>query len=361
MKKYIVLLLACLLALSGCGNGAGETTAPSTESEPTLRIETTAPDTQPVTEPVTEPQNTDVNPLTGLPVDTPYDGSRPYAVMINNISVAQPQCGTTQADIMYEVLVEGGITRMMAIFSDLDSETPIGSIRSLRPYYLSIARAYDAIVVHAGGSTQAYTDLTDSGWDHIDGVNGSGSGSYFYRVQERIDRAGYEHSMFIDARDAVEYAEAQDCRFYHEGHAAPFTFTDEPLAAGEAAGNVTVHFRTSKETAFTYDGQTGLYAGAQYGDDWADGNDGTVQTFRNLLVLHAQTQTVDDVGRLAVTLVGSGDGYLIRDGYCIPIHWSRGAEDTPFLYTDEAGQPLSLGVGRSYIAITPPESALDLE
>ena len=90
--------------------------------------------------------------------------------MINNIQVAMPQCGTSHADIMYEVLAEGGITRMMAIFSNLEGGDALGSIRSLRPYYLSIARSYDAIMVHAGASEAPMPDLASTGWDHIDGV-----------------------------------------------------------------------------------------------------------------------------------------------------------------------------------------------
>lgn len=174
----------------------------------------------------------------------PYDGSRPYAVMINNIQVAMPQCGTSKADIIYEVLAEGGITRMMAIFSQLEGDTPIGSIRSLRPYYLSIARSYDAIMVHAGGSEGAYSDLSTSGWDHIDGVQGSNSGSYYYRVPERINSAGYEHSLFINMDDAVSYAEEMGCQFQHTDDQNYLSFTDQPLTGGTPAESVTVHFRT---------------------------------------------------------------------------------------------------------------------
>ena len=365
MKKISALLLCLVLLLCACSKPVEE---PSTEATVSTEAPTEAPTTQQtepatesVTEPVTEPVNLFVSPLTGLPMETEYDQLRPSAVMINNIRGAMPQCGTSNADVIYEVLAEGGITRMMAIFSNLEGDTPLGSIRSLRPYYLSIARSYDAIVVHAGGSEQAYSDLETTGWDHIDGVRGANSGSYYYRVQARIDSAGYEHSLFINMEDAVDYARYEDCREYHEDFPAPFTFTDAPLTEGEVAEQVAVSFRSGgKETSFTYDPETGLYTGAQYGEVWADGNDGTELTFRNLLVLYAETKTVDDYGRLAVTLLGSGQGYYIRDGRCIPITWSRDAEDAPFRYTTQGGEPLELGAGKTYVAITPPESPLEL-
>lgn len=360
MKKKFAVGLACLLLLAGCTKApVSETVLPPTSVE-TVPTPTTEPETVPVTEPSEEPAPVDINPLTGEGLSAPYDGSRPYAVMINNIQVAMPQCGTSQADIMYEVLAEGGITRMMAIFSGFEGETPLGSIRSLRPYYLSIARSYDAIVVHAGGSEESYANLESTGWDHVDGVRGSNSGSYYYRVQERIDRAGYEHSLFINMDSAAAYAAEMDCRFRHEDYETATVFTDQPLTDGDPAEQVTVNFRTSKTTSFAYDPATGLYSGSQYGSDWIDGNNGVTLTFRNLLMLHAETKTVDDYGRLSVALVGSGDGFLIRDGKCVSITWSRESEDEPFVYTLSDGSPASLGVGKTYVAITPPESQLDL-
>ena len=159
----------------------------------------------------------------------------------------------------------------------------------------------------------------------------------------------------------MAYAEAMDCRFQHEDYENALVFSDQPLTGGTPASQVTVHFRTSKTTSFTYDAGTKLYAGAQYGSDWADGNDGTVLEFRNLLVLYADTKTIDDYGRLAVTLIGKGEGYLIRDGQCVPITWSREKEDMPFTYALEDGAPATLAVGKSYVAVVPPESDLDLE
>ena len=161
MKKQLAASLACLLLLTGCAKApvTEDTTPTDPETTPVTSAPTAAPETVPAE---TEKPVVHVNPLTGEALSAPYDGSRPYAVMINNIQVAMPQCGTSHADIMYEVLAEGGVTRMMAIFSGLEGETPLGSIRSLRPYYLSIARSYDAIMVHAGASEGAYADLSNT-------------------------------------------------------------------------------------------------------------------------------------------------------------------------------------------------------
>lgn len=105
--------------------------------------------------------------------------------MINNIVFAQPQVGISNADMIYEIPAEGGITRMMAIFSHLYDVESVGSIRSLRPYYLSVALSYDAIVIHAGGSEQAYSDVKTYNADHLDGVRDGNTSSMFYRDASR--------------------------------------------------------------------------------------------------------------------------------------------------------------------------------
>ena len=122
--------------------------------------------------------------------------------MINNIIYAQPQVGVGSADMIYEIPAEGGITRMMAIFSDLSDLESIGSIRSLRPYYLSVALSYDAIVIHAGGSEQAYSDVKTYNADHLDGVRDGNTSSMFYRDASR-GQHGSEHTLFFHGANVV--------------------------------------------------------------------------------------------------------------------------------------------------------------
>jgi len=128
-----------------------------------------------------------INPLTGEKVSEDKSDLRPYCVMINNHPDARPSVGLSQASIIYEALAEGGITRMMAVFNDVDGIT-VGSLRSARPYYISMAQAYDAIYIHAGGSEQAYSDIKTLGIDNMDGVRGarSGEASSYYRDQTRL-------------------------------------------------------------------------------------------------------------------------------------------------------------------------------
>ena len=164
MKRFFACLLAAaLLVCSGCG----------------IKSE------KPSTNGAAGKTENYYAPLTGEPLSTKPENTRPFAVMINNIVYAQPQVGISNAEMIYEIPAEGGITRMMAIFSHLYDVESVGSIRSLRPYYLSVALSYDAIVIHAGGSEQAYSDVKTYNADHLDGVRDGNTSSMFYRDASR--------------------------------------------------------------------------------------------------------------------------------------------------------------------------------
>ena len=155
MKRMLALILAVSLLLCACGSKPAETTAPpTTVPETTVPVTTAPPETTvPPTTEATEPAPVDVNPLTGEALDEVND-SRPVAIMINNLSKAVPQCGISQADMIYEIIAEGSVTRFMAIFHDLSEVGVIGPVRSVRPYFYRVAQHYGAILSSAGAPTR---------------------------------------------------------------------------------------------------------------------------------------------------------------------------------------------------------------
>ena len=188
-------------------------------------------------------------PLTGEPLSTKPANTRPFAVMINNIVYAQPQVGISNADIIYEIPAEGGITRMMAIFSHLYDVESVGSIRSLRPYYLSVALSYDAIVIHAGGSEQAYSDVKTYNADHLDGVRDGNTSSMFYRDASR-GQHGSEHTLFFHGANVEALVDRYKFRTEHESsYKTGLNFADNAVdqCTGGAAANVQVTFQHVQE------------------------------------------------------------------------------------------------------------------
>ena len=344
MKKIFIIALALLMLFcTACGNTKTDETAD--HENPVVAPTPGEPD-----EPYVPG---DYDPLTGVPVDEP-SALRPYAVMVNNIIYAQPQVGTSEAAWIYEIEAEGGITRMIAIFSDLDTVPNLGSIRRVRPYYLSIARSYDAILLHAGGSEPAYSDLASSGYEHLDGVrDDAASAALFYRDPSR-GAHGTEHTLFLHADQVAAYAAQRGIRMEHNGnYTSGLNFSDDAASQGVGVANtVSVAVTASKTTSFTYHADTGMYTAAQYGSDYIDGGTNQIVNFANVMILNTSiNMTGDEKGHNEVEVIGSGTGWLATGGQFLPIKWSRADVDSPFIYTLEDGSPLFLSRGATYCCV----------
>ena len=358
MKKVIafILALAMILTLAACGqkeqeidldkDKQQEQTEPAAKPAPPSPAAVTPP---PEPEPEPEPQPEFTNPLTGEGEWEDISMHRPYAIMLNNLTKALPQCSQSNADIIFEMQVEGNITRMIALYQDITSCGAIGSVRSSRPYFLDIVTAFDAIYIHAGGSEQAYSDIRTRGITNIDGVRGSGT--IFYRDSARKKSAGYEHSMFTSEELINKYVPDMNIRHDHkDGYKETLRFTDKPNMAGaETAAAVTVVMNPSKSTKFAYDEESGKYLVSEYGKEYVDGNTGEQVAVTNVLVLYVKYSNIagDTAGRLRADMSG-GSGVYITGGEMIrDIRWSR--TDSGFVLTKASGEPLELAAGNSYV------------
>jgi hypothetical protein len=363
MKRLFALILAmvCLLLCSCGANEEPYLTAPTTQ--PTT---STNPTTQPTTEPVedptkpTEPPVVDPigfpHPITGqwLEQEDPYL-VRPYAVVMDNDEKSStPHWGCSAADMIWELPHEGGTTRCVGIFTDFTGVDKLGPNRSVRPYILSTAMSFNAILVHAGGSPQGYQMLKDTKWNNMDGVQGPGAGDYYHRDRDRLN-AGVAswHTMYTTAEEVIEYTAKRGYKTQLDEQANyGMIFAEDATPNGIDANTVTITFRNGgRTTIMHYDAEKGGYSREQFGQVYADGNDGTVPYFENVLVLATSVRTIDDYGRLSVTLVGEGSGWFASGGKMIPIKWSRASETSPYAYTLEDGTPLTFGAGKTFAAV----------
>lgn len=368
MKKrcfaLLFVFLTLLLPLSGCKKGGEvvpeppvtapplETPAPTPTPEPTPE-----PTTEPTPEPTPEPEPAFRNYFNGAPLEE-EDRTRPFAVMVNNHTEAQPQCGIGNADIIYEVLAEGNITRMLCLYSHIQDAGELGSIRSVRPYYQDLCLSYGAVLCHAGGSEEAYDRIRTMGIQNLDGVRGWYENEPFWRNQDRRS-AGYalEHTLFTSGEKLWEAAGLMGYpREIGEDYDCGLRFSREPSAeAGTPAGTIEVNFN-KKTTSLTYHDDTGVYTAEQYGAPYADGLTGREVEFTNVILLYASIRTIDSYGRLAVDLNTESTGYCAYGGKYVPITWSKSGTYAPFHYYLEDGSELQLGEGKTYIAILSPSS-----
>ncbi|MCL2401417.1 MAG: DUF3048 domain-containing protein [Oscillospiraceae bacterium] len=362
MNRIIPLVIVVvLLALTFVMCGRGILTLDEVEYPPVVEgpiPDKSKPEPAPEFEPEPEPEHNIQyrNPLTGLSTDTDISHLRPLAIVINNLSIAQPQLGVSQADIIYEVPVEGGLTRMLAVFQDISVVEAIGSVRSARDYFIDLAQGHDAIFIFAGGSPGAYTVLSNRNITRLDGVHGRHT-DIFFRNQERQRIMGFEHSLLTSGELISRYLPTYDFRLeHHDDFESALKFgeiEDVSSHGGNSVTDFTVRFSAGKSTAFSFDADSGLYYVSQHGGAYADGNDNTQVAATNVLVLYTTVSVIDSAGRLRITLTGNGRGYLFSGGSYVEIEWSKESYSAPFVYSLLDGTPLVLGRGKTYICIVP--------
>ena len=355
MKRFLTLLIAVCLLLCACG----VTSDIPYQTIPKITDPSTEVTTEATTEATTESTDPPIlyhHPLTGEPLDAAYTG-RPTAVVINNIKACLPQFGISAADMMYEFETEGGITRYLAIFTDLDNVGSIGPVRSARTYFNNISTSYNIPLIHCGGSSKALSGMYDDAnkledWVHIDQMS---NGSYFFRDKDRRSQ-GYalEHTLFTTGEKLIEALASKKLNTTNEnGTDYGLQFAETLTLNGEAANKVTVTFRGKKTTTMTYDAVSGLYKAGQYDRDHIDAGTGETMSYRNVLILQAKQWLKSDgkYSRSYYNLIGEGEGYFACDGQIVPIKWSRGSVTDPFVYTLADGTPLTLGIGTSYVGV----------
>jgi hypothetical protein len=291
--------------------------------------------------------------LTGHYIDYNIANQRPIAVVINNINVALPQSGIKQADIFYEVLSEGDITRIIAIFEYYNHDK-IGPIRSARDYFLHFAIDHDALFIHHGGSVLAYSAINTLNVDNLDGMNDTAN---FFRDQQRVNTRGmYEHSSFINGENLNQHFKDRGVRTERfEDDTTGFKFfpvVSSPVASGNA-NKITIPFSSTYTSVFKYNEDSKLYYKYRGDTPHIDGQNNYQITVTNVIVQNVNMRLIpgDEAGRREVDLVGRGDGYLFTNGTYSHITWHKESNTTQTRWFDEQGAELMLNKGKTWIAI----------
>lgn len=341
VRLFYGLLLSGLL-LSACGTGDDLTPPPEASGS----IPSQEPVASPEPSPSPEPAAGIVSGLTGLRVTGETALPRPLSIMINNAPAARPQSGISEADILYEVLAEGGITRLIGVFQSHTGVVKIGPIRSIRPYLIDIGESHGGVTVHAGGSPDAYAILQRQKKDDMDEIGRAGA--YFWRDKERKA----PHNLYSNTAKLREGAEKLG---YAKDTAVPgYTFA----AAGHVpSGGTTVpEFRVSfllksYEVGYKYNTERRIYARSVNGKPYFDLNNNQAVEAANVIVMGSDHKVLDDVGRLKVDVELGGEGVLFQSGEAIQGRWVRKPGDIIRFVKD--GQEAPMVPGITHILIVP--------
>ncbi len=348
MKKTVAALLCLLLmfGLFGCGKGI------DIEEEDVFKGNETAPYTKPVTS-----AKTAFNYLTGeMNMAEDRVGMRPYCISVNNVNGSWPQYGISKADILMEMETEGGITRMLALYTDLREVERIGSVRSLRNQMIMATNQIDPIIVHIGTSIYADKMVAENNIKSLDGDinnqliwfdNDRYSAGYASEYC-KFTSGGYIDDVMADKGIPAESSATVESFF-------KFTDAETPveLSGGDAK---TVNFKMTESTSydgdFRYDEATGTYLKFQRGEKQVDGLDNSQVAFTNVLVLFAKTTVIDQKAQIVdIDFQGGGEGYYFSNGKFEKITWVKDDLNSGYTFTKEDGTELVMNIGKTCVCI----------
>jgi hypothetical protein len=333
----LVLTIVLSLAAAACSSGGGERAAPKETAPPPSSTTTTEPP---------------VFPLTGLPAPDAAVKARPALVVkIENVDVARPQAGLLEADVVYEEVVEGGQSRLAAVFHSRDAD-PLGPIRSVRPSDPIIMKPLVPLFAYSGGTQKFKNQVAAAGMKDI-GLETACCARGYYRRPGR----SMPHNVYSSTQRLYSLAPP--------GMAPPPKMFDF-LPAGQPFGGAgaapatlfssVMGLRT--RTAYQYDPATAT---------WKRVSNGTPQVVEsgaqvaptNVIVWFVpyvvSPGDVDPVGEpvQVVQAVGTGEAWVLSQGQVVKGRWIKPSAEAQVQFVDAAGAPIRITPGTTWIELQP--------
>jgi len=284
---------------------------------------------------------------------------RPYGVMIDNISYARPHSGLQQAYLTYEIIVEGGLTRLFALFKDVDVEK-IGPVRSSRHYFLDYAMENDAIYVHYGWSPYAQEDI---GTYKINNLNGLYNPSnMFWRATDRSapHNAYTSTANILKAAKNKGYAMTSDKYLVLNYSARELDYSSDSTKV--IAEKIDIAYSNLVTTSYTYDKEKKTYLRSINGKAHTDNETKQQYTVKNIIVItDIYNETIGAKGRQGIENIGKGNGKYITEGYAIDITWEKKDRKSKTIYRTKDGKELKVNDGNTYIQIQPKGQKLTIQ
>ena len=312
--------------------------------------------TQPITTPTVIEEETKV-----VRVIDETSNQRPIAVMLDNNIGNIPHAGLMNSYLNYEAIVEGGLTRIMALYKDSNVQL-MGPIRSARHYFLDYALESDAIFVHYGWSPQAEKDITKLGVNNINGLTDKTpfnrdtklqSPHNVFSIKSNLDNyistKGY--SLISSNWQLLKYSAEP---IYLNGTSSEISSAGSTTNAdAQQATRVSIDYSGSENRTYSYDSGSEYYLRSTNGAAHMDRMSNKQLHYKNIIIEKVENKTIDSEGRQELTTCGTGTGYYITNGYSRPITWSKASRNgkTRFTYSD--GTEVIFNDGNTFIQIVP--------
>lgn len=304
-----------------------------------------------------------------------WEKRRPLGVMIENHLDARPQSGLTKADVVYEAVAEGGITRFLAIFYCQDAPF-IGPIRSARIYFIRLLQGYGnyPLYAHVGGANtpgpaDALGEIRDLGWSGYNDLNQfSVPFPYYWRDYERLPDRAPEHTVYssttklwLFAKEKRDLTNKDNDGVDWNKNFIQWQFTGD--AKNEDRGNIKKinlgfwnSFASDYSVEWQYDRNTNEYKRFNGGQPHLDKNNGKQITAKNIGIVFAKESPANDGyegGHILYQLIGSGQALVFQNGQVIKGSWKKNSEEENIRFFNQEGQEITFVGGPIWIEIQP--------
>ena len=293
---------------------------------------------------------------------------RPFAVMLDNNKNAWPHASINKAYLAYEIIVEGGESRIMALFKGVDADS-IGPIRSSRHYFLDYALENDAIYAHLGWSPQAQSDISTLGVNNINGqAYDSGkaktSAALFWRSTDKAKphNAYTNIECLREISEKLKYRTTSDKESVLNYVVGEVEFENNELAIN--ANSVTIPYASSNKIKYVYNSETKMYEKYSKGKLQKDETTGETVVTKNIIITKAANYTLNDgenKGRQGLNNIGSLEGYYITNGKAISITCKKDSREGQTQYLDSNGKEIEVNDGKTFINICPIDANVVIE
>lgn len=300
--------------------------------------------------------------IDGVNADTGSENILPLAVMIENAAFGgvRPQAGLQDANVVYEAMAEGGITRFMAVYANKEVTPLIGPVRSARSYYVDFAEEYRAVYVHAGGSPQALSRLV--GNQFVVDMNAIAADSRYFKrdyTQSRVQ----EHTLFT-TKDLLNFALRDKGLEEKSGDYTGLKFKEDGADKKNRPTDqktIDISFSSSSyDVQYTYNRDENYYLRTNGGEAHVDRNTGEQIHVRNVIVQYVETSLIDATsGRLDMKTVGEGKAVVFYDGKAIEATWKKPSRGERTRYYNAEGEEISLIPGNIWVEILPDDRTVE--
>lgn len=310
---------------------------------------------------------------------------RPMGIAIENSTDARPQSGLSAADVVYEAVAEGGITRFLGIYYCQDAPF-VGPVRSARVHFITMLREYGEYPLygHVGGANcdsetgsgcangakaDALGLIRKLGWDGYNDLNQFGVPfPYYWRDYERLPNVATEHTVYSTTSKLWDFAKAKRelTNVDSDGVAWDKNFTkwkfqnDAKQADRGTVNKISFGFWTSfadsMAVVWNYDAATNSYKRTNGGKPHVDKNTGKQLEAKNIIIMLANESPANDGyegGHILYKLTGSGDALIFQNGKAIKGSWSKDDAESRAVYYDEKDKEVKMVRGQVFVEIIP--------